>query len=205
MRGFKKGKHKDTSRNRKHLWWKIVVGGYIILSFFQKAPVFREHVRFFRIPKISLPKINTCLWCWAERGDFWRSTSWARIKKVAWRTSVPEIFCQHRAHRGTSQWQTWPKAFNILAAKNQNLKKKHGKRIFPHLLPNLYYLQQSPPKRTTGRWRFTAVCCATHPKAVFESPVGSNKKKLCGMGSGIKSSQRKKIERNLSQQRLVKT
>lgn len=53
----------------------------------------------------------------------------------------------------------------------------------------------------TGRWRFTAVCCATHPKAVFESPVGSNKKKLCGMGSGKKTrtSQRKPMAKHLSQ------
>ena len=72
-------------------------------------------------------------------------------KKISWRTSLPEVFFQHRAHPGRSQSQNitdMAKNFQHPYQQKSRIQKNWWKKYLPlpfPVQPNLYYLQHSPP------------------------------------------------------------
>lgn len=135
----------------KNSGWKIIVP-----FFFKKLHFLRDMFGSPNPRKSLSQKKNTCLSkkLWrpkAERGEYLKIYILGRNqKKYLEELHSLMYFCQHRAHPGTSQSQTWRKTFNILTNKKSEFEKMMEKHIFPpfpskSLLPSTLSTKNHPP------------------------------------------------------------
>lgn len=172
----------------KNSGWKIIVP-----FFFKKLHFLRDMFGSPNPRKSLSQKKNTCLSkkpLEAESRKRWKFENLhlrQESKKISWRTSLPDVFLSTQGTPGHIPITDMAKNFQHPYQQKIRIRKNDGKTHIPPISFQIFTtfntLHQKPPthglenvnelnSQPLGRWRFTAVCCATHPKAVFESPVG---------------------------------
>ena len=169
----------------------------IIVTFFQKAPAFRGHVRFSESPKISLPKKTP------ESRKRWLLKIYIlgrnHKKKYLEELHSLKFFLStqgtHWAHLNHRHGQKLPTSLTNKKSEFKKWWKKYLPLPFP-VQPNLYYLQHCRPNTHPWPWKIqhsegedSQPFVVQPTQRPFSSHLlGSNKKKVCGMGSGKKMS-----------------